>query len=55
MRPKEWLCRPCRRRLLKAVTAFFDDLTVEEEAQFDEWMDGDSITDRRRWERREEL
>lgn len=54
MRPKDWLCRPCRRRLLKAVTAFFDDLTVEEEAQFDEWMDGDSITDRRRWERREE-
>ena len=55
MRPRDWLCRPCRRRLVKRVIAFFDDLTCEEEAQFDDWMDGDSVTDRRRWEKEESV
>ena len=54
MRPRDWICRPCRKALLARITNFFDTLTCEEESQFDEWMDGDSVSDRRRWERREE-
>lgn len=54
MRPGDRLCRSCRKALLARVTDFFDTLTYEEETQFDEWMDGNSITDRRHWERGEE-
>ncbi len=54
MRPGDLLCRPCRKALLVRITKLFDALTCAEEAQFDEWMDGDSIADRRRWERKEE-
>lgn len=43
------LCRKCKRELLERVTAFFDELTAEEEEQFDEWMDGDTITNRKAW------
>lgn len=45
----EIMCRDCRRALLKRVADFFDTMTSEEEAQFDDWMDGDSITERNRW------
>lgn len=45
----EKLCRGCRRGLLKRVVDFFDGLTAEEEEQFDDWMDGESITNRKRW------
>lgn len=45
----EILCRDCREDLLDRVKAFFDGFTAEEEEQFDEWMDGRSITDRREW------
>ena len=42
----EHLCRRCRADLLQRVTAFADTLTAEEEAQFDDWMDGASIQER---------
>lgn len=45
----EILCADCRRSLRKRITAFADHLTAEEEAQLDEWMDGDTITNRRKW------
>ena len=43
------LCRDCRKDLLKRFSAFADDLTAEEEEQLDDWMDGDTITNRRNW------
>ena len=43
------LCRKCKRSLKKRLVEFFDTLTAEEEQQFDEWMDGDTITNRREW------
>lgn len=43
------LCKECRGNLLKRITGFFDELTVEEEEQFDDWMDGESIANRKRW------
>lgn len=43
------LCKECRSNLLKRITGLFDELTAEEEEQFDDWMDGDSITSRKRW------
>ena len=43
------LCRDCRKDLLKRFTAFADELTEEEEEQLDDWMDGDTITNRRNW------
>ena len=43
------LCDDCRAALLEKVNAFFDELTEEEEDQFDEWMDGNSIKSRKRW------
>ena len=46
---RDTLCRPCRRSLLRRFTAFADCLTAEEEQQLDEWLDGSSITDRKRW------
>ena len=43
------LCRRCKRSLKKRIVDFFDTLTAEEEEQFDEWMDGDTIMNRRKW------
>ena len=33
----------------KRLTEFADSLTAEEEQQVDDWMDGDTITNRRNW------
>ena len=41
------LCESCRMSLKRRVTEFFDTLTAEEEQQFDTWMEGCSITERR--------
>lgn len=43
------LCRSCRADLLQRFTAFADTLTAEEEEQLDDWTDGESITNRRKW------
>ena len=43
------LCRDCRKDLLKRFTVFADELTAEEETQMDTWLDGDTITNRRKW------
>jgi hypothetical protein len=43
------LCKKCKRSLKRRVTEFFDTLTEAEEQQFDIWMDGDSIINRRKW------
>ncbi len=45
----EILCRACRRLLKARFTDFADTLTAEEEAQLDDWLDGDTITNRRSW------
>lgn len=45
----EHLCIRCRAALARKVRAFADRLTEGEELQFDEWMDGMSITDRKNW------
>ena len=45
----EILCHKCKRSLKKRIVDFFDTLTYEEEQQFDEWMDGDTVTNRRNW------
>ena len=50
MRGTDTLCRSCRKELLSRVCSFFDSFTAEEEQQFDEWMDGNSISDRKKWE-----
>lgn len=46
---EEILCKRCKRNLKKRLIDFFDTLTAEEEEQFDAWMDGDTITNRREW------
>lgn len=43
------LCDDCRKSLLDRLTEFADGLTAEEEQQVDDWMDGDTITNRRNW------
>ena len=43
------LCSVCRNSLKARIVAFADELTAEEEPQLDEWMDGDTITNRRKW------
>ena len=43
------LCRDCRKDLLRRFTAFADSLTAEEEQQVDDWLEGDSITNRKKW------
>lgn len=51
-RPKnaaDCLCTTCMVELKTRVCEFFDSLTSDEEEQFDEWMDGDTITNRRKW------
>jgi hypothetical protein len=45
----EILCKRCKRGLKKKIINFFDYMTAEEEEQFDIWMDGDSIVNRRKW------
>lgn len=49
-RKHEILCRACRTALKERFSDFADTLTAEEEAQLDEWMDGDTITNRQRWD-----
>ena len=46
---EETLCKRCRDELKNRVIRFFDTLTAEEEAQFDDWMDGDTVTHRKDW------
>ena len=51
-RPKQKdhiLCLTCRRALLGKLMDFADTLTEEEENQLDDWLDGNSIKDRRTW------
>jgi ribosomal protein L37E len=43
------LCQDCRQNLRRRIVDFFDTLTAEEESQFDDWMDGESITSREEW------
>lgn len=43
------LCRACRSDLLRRFTEFADGLTAEEEEQLDDWLDGDTITNRSKW------
>lgn len=43
------LCDDCQKSLLERLTEFADGLTAEEEQQVDDWMDGDTITNRRNW------
>lgn len=43
------LCKPCRTRLKERFIAFADELTAEEEEQFDDWLDGVSVTERKKW------
>ena len=46
---EEILCKTCRADLLKRFNKFADNLTAEEEQQLDEWTDGVSITERKKW------
>ena len=43
------LCPSCRASLKRRFTAFADSLTAEEEAQLDDWLDGDTVENRRNW------
>lgn len=43
------LCRKCRKELLQKLNGFADFLSYEEEEQLDEWLDGESIRNRRNW------
>lgn len=45
----EHICGDCSNDLLRRVISFADELTAEEEQQVDDWMDGDTITNRRNW------
>lgn len=45
----EILCKSCRSELLKRFTDFADELSPEQEEQLDDWLDGDSIKNRRKW------
>lgn len=45
----EILCKRCRDELKSSILNFFDTLTAEEESQFDDWMEGDTITHRKDW------
>lgn len=48
----ETLCKKCRKELLDRINNFFDELVKEfpeAEPQFDDWMDGDVIENRRKW------
>lgn len=43
------LCKSCKKKLLGKIEKFADYLSCFEMEQFDEWMDGGTITDRRAW------
>ena len=43
------LCKPCRNRLKEKFIAFAGELTAPEEEQLDDWLDGVSVTERRKW------
>ena len=43
------MCRKCRKELLQKLNGFADLLSYEEEEQLDEWLDGESIRNRRNW------
>lgn len=43
------ICGKCRQSLKERIFAFADGLTANEEQQLDEWMDGDTISNRRNW------
>lgn len=43
------LCLPCRQELKRRFCAFADALTAEEEMQLDNWLDGDTIQNRTKW------
>lgn len=45
----EPLCKRCRDQLRARFIDFADTLTAEEEAQLDDWLDGESVTNRRSW------
>ena len=45
----EILCKDCREALLDRIKDFADELTAEQEEQFNDWMDGDVIESRGRW------
>lgn len=49
MAPHRPLCPDCTEDLLDRVNGFFAALTGAELAQFDMWMDGNSIRDRKKW------
>lgn len=48
-RTNEIICPACRKALKRRFTAFADFLTAEEEAQLDDWLDGDTVENRRNW------
>lgn len=45
----ETLCVACRARLKEKFIKFADELTAEEEEQLDNWLDGNSVTERRKF------
>lgn len=49
MRASDVICRDCRNDLLIRLDMFFSRLSPAELDQFDEWMDGNSILDRKNW------
>ena len=51
MRSSDKLCKECRKELLEQVNDFFDELTDEQEQQFDDWYEEyGSIKYRKEWE-----
>lgn len=48
--PDAHLCKDCAADLKRRVIAFLDTLTSDEEDLLDEWLDGDSVTNRENWE-----
>lgn len=46
---EDTLCPACRTALLRRFSAFADQLTSDEEAQLDNWLDGDTIENRGNW------
>lgn len=48
-RTSDTLCNTCRAGLKQRFLAFADDLTPAESAQLDDWLDGDTIENRRNW------
>lgn len=46
---RERICKKCKSELLNAFNEFCDGLTEDEEEQLDDWLDGESVKDRKRW------